>query len=86
MRYPLRPAAAATPPVSAGAAEPISRFTVRMYSEADAEHLDNWLTVARRNLGQRPEKARVVRELLRLLDDPEVAAKVYARLRAPEAS
>lgn len=86
MRYPLRRAVAVDQPVSTGPAEPISRFTVRMYSEADAEHLDNWLTAARRHLGQRPEKARVVRELLRLLDDPEVAAKVYARLRTPEAS
>lgn len=86
MRYPLGHAVAANPVSTGATAEPVSRFTVRMYSGTDVEHLDNWLMVARRHLGQRPEKARVVRELLRLLDDPEVAAKVYARLRAPEES
>ncbi|MGW1163620.1 hypothetical protein ACWD48_36650 [Streptomyces sp. NPDC002519] len=64
--------------------EPVSRFTVRIYDEDDVDRVDDWLRAARRHLGQRPDKARVVRELLRLLDDPEVTAKVYARLKQPE--
>lgn len=68
-----------------GKAEPVQRFTVRFYDRRDVDGLDLWLLTAKRQLGHKVDKARVVRELLRLaVEDPELTARLYARLRDTE--
>lgn len=72
-----------TPP--SGKPEPVSRFTVRFYSQRQADDLDLWLLSAKRQLGSKVDKARLVRELLRLaVEDPQLTARLYTRLRDAE--
>ena len=81
---PKRPGSdTATPP--AGKVDPVSRFTVRFYDQRQADDLDLWLLTAKRQLGHKVDKARLVRELLRLIvEDPELTARLYTRLRDTE--
>jgi hypothetical protein len=72
-------------PGKAAKVEPIQRFTVRFYEQRDVDGLDLWLLTAKRQLGRKVDKARVVRELLRLaVEEPELTARLYARLREDE--
>lgn len=83
---PARSAASPRPP-RAEKVEPVQRFTIRFYDQSDVDGLDIWLLNAKRQLGQKVDKARLVRELLRLLThDYELTAQVYERLKDVETS
>lgn len=79
---PAAPAPPRSDTATSPSGEPVSRFTIRFYDRRDVDDLDLWLLTAKRQLGHKVDKARLVRELLRLVvEDPELTARLYTRLR-----